>query len=179
MTYSIISFLSGYSLFSLWLFFCISFLRFVLRKQQIKVGSLFLSSERTYLCQYAINPTTLMMVLLLISLSETLAMGVDIHSLVAILGMQSLPLFEENEGSTCGNGKYKHHEPYNESQQTVSDDETHNGSTCSTCRPIDIASLESHEFKRFLQSLEHGEVRITFFFICVHNNSFFALSLSF
>ena len=120
-----------------------------------------------------------MMVLLLISLSEALAMGVDIHSLVALLGMQSLPLFEENEGSTCGNGKYKHHEPYNESQQTVSDDETYNGSTCRTCRPIDIASLESHEFKRFLQSLEYGEVRIAFFFICVHNNSFFTLSLSF
>ena len=38
-----------------------------------------------------------MMVLLLISLSEALAMGVDIHSLVALLGMQFLPLFEENE----------------------------------------------------------------------------------
>ena len=57
-----------------------------------------------------------MMVLLLISLSEALAMGVDIHSLFALFGMQSLSLFEENEGSTCGNGKYKHHEPYNESQ---------------------------------------------------------------
>lgn len=60
-----------------------------------------------------------MMVLLLISLSEALAMGVDIHSLVALFGMQSLPLFEENKGCTCRNGKYKHHKPYNESQQTV------------------------------------------------------------
>ena len=68
--------------------------------------------------------------------------------------MQPFFLFDEDKSRTCTQRKNQCYQTRKKSDQAVGHDEADNGSTDGTYCPIDVAALDSHELKRFLQPLE-------------------------
>ncbi len=77
--------------------------------------------------------------------------------------METLALLEHYKCGSyrdCGDKRYKsRHETYDD----IHDDESYNRATGCCRRPVDVAALQSHQFKRPLKPLEHGIGRIVFF----------------
>ena len=102
--------------------------------------------------------------------------------MVFLLGVQSLLLLEEDESCTSQEGNSEDNQASHEAQEAIHDNEAEDGRSDGDGRPCDIASLNTHEFKRLLESLEHGvaDVLAVFCLFChvVHLNLIcFALSL--
>ena len=102
--------------------------------------------------------------------------------MVFLLGVQSLLLLEEDENCTCQEGNSEDNQASHKAQEAIHDDEAKDGCSDGDSCPCDIASLYAHEFKRLLESLEHGvaDVLAVFCLFChvVHLNLIcFALSL--
>jgi len=76
--------------------------------------------------------------------------------MVFLLGVQPLLLLEEDESRTRQEGNSEDYQASNEAKDAVHNDEAEDGSSNGDSRPSDVASLYSHEFERFLESLEHG-----------------------
>lgn len=68
--------------------------------------------------------------------------------------MQPFFLLDKDKSRTCTQRKNQCEQSRKKPDQAVGHDEADNGSTDGTCCPIDIAALDSHKFKRLLQSLE-------------------------
>ena len=68
--------------------------------------------------------------------------------------MQPFFLLDEDKSRTCTQRKNQCNQTRKKSNQAVGHDEADNSSTDSTCCPIDVATLDSHELKRLLQPLE-------------------------
>ena len=106
-----------------------------------------------------------------------LAVGIDKHSLVVLLGMQSLPLFEHDETCTRSDCHDQHDQSCNDTHQTVGGNEADDGSSCRGCCPIDIPPLYSHEFKGLLESLEQWVVGVAdFLLFSCHSSRRFSLT---
>ena len=106
-----------------------------------------------------------------------LAVGIDKHSLVVLLGMQSFPLFEHDETCTRSDCHNQHYQSCNDTYQTVGDNEADDGSSCRGCCPIDVSPLYSHEFKGLLESLEQWVVGVAdFLLFSCHSSRRFSLT---
>lgn len=101
-------------------------------------------------------------VMVFLFLSQLLRVGVDIHPAAIFLGMQPFPLFEHDKGDTRRDDRDQHDQPGHETHEAVGDDEANDGTADHTCRPVDVASLNTHELQRPLQTLEQRVVGITF-----------------
>lgn len=107
-----------------------------------------------------------------------LAVGIDKHSLVVLLGMQSLPLFEHDETCTRSDCHDQHDQSCNDTYQTVGGNEADDGSSCRGCCPIDVPPLYSHEFKGLLESLEQWVVGVAdFLLFSCHSSRRFSLTV--
>ena len=82
--------------------------------------------------------------------------SIDEHTMILLLGMQSLLLLEEDKGCTSTERNGKDEEARYKAKDAVGDDEAENGSTNGTGCPGDVATLKPHKFEGLLQSLEHG-----------------------
>ena len=100
-----------------------------------------------------------------------LAVGIDKHSLVVLLGMQSFPLLEHDETCTRSDCHDQHYQSCNDTHQTVGGNEANDGSSCRGCCPIDVPPLYSHEFKGFLESLEQWVVGVADFLLFSYHSS--------
>lgn len=78
--------------------------------------------------------------------------------------MQSLALLEQNQSHTACHGDGQDNQGKDESCHTVGYDEADNGDAYRGCRPIDVATLNTHKFKGTLQPLEQWIIRIVFLF---------------
>ena len=70
--------------------------------------------------------------------------------------MKTLALLEHDKGGSdcyCSDKRYK---SGHETENDIHDDESYNRCSGCGCRPIDVAALQSHQFKRPLKPLEHG-----------------------
>ena len=106
-----------------------------------------------------------------------LAVGIDKHSLVVLLGMQSFPLFEHDETCTRSDCHDQHYQSCNNTHQTVGGNEADDGSSCRGCCPIDVPPLYSHEFKGLLESLEQWVIGVADFLIfSCHSSRRFSLT---
>ena len=106
-----------------------------------------------------------------------LAVGIDKHSLVVLLGMQSLPLLEHDETYTRSDCHDQHYQSCNNTHQTVGGNEADDGSSCRGCCPIDIPPLYSHEFKGLLESLEQWVIGVAdFLLFSCHSSRRFSLT---
>lgn len=76
--------------------------------------------------------------------------------MVFLLGVQTFPLLEEDKGCTGTEGDCKNNKTCHKTEDAIHDDEAEDGSTDGTGGPGDVTSLESHELKWPLKSLEHG-----------------------
>ena len=76
--------------------------------------------------------------------------------MVFLLGVQSLFLLEEDESCTSQEGNSEDNQASHEAQEAIHDNEAEDGRSDGDGRPCDIASLNTHEFKRLLESFEHG-----------------------
>lgn len=87
---------------------------------------------------------------------ETSGTAIDKYSLVDGFGMETLALLEHYQGTSdcyCGDERYK---SGNETEDNIHDDEPYNRASGCGCRPVDVATLQPHQFKRPLKPLEHG-----------------------
>ena len=82
--------------------------------------------------------------------------SIDEHTMILLLGMQSLLLLEEDKGCTSTERNGKNEETCYKTKDAVGDDEAKNGSTNGTCCPGDVATLQPHKFKGLQKPLEHG-----------------------
>ena len=106
-----------------------------------------------------------------------LAVGIDKHSLVVLLGMQSFPLFEHDETCTRSDCHDQHYQSCNDTYQTVGGNEADDGSSCRGCCPIDVPPLYSHEFKGLLESLEQWVIGVAdFLLFSCHSSRCFSLT---
>ena len=106
-----------------------------------------------------------------------LAVGIDKHSLVVLLGMQSLPLLEHDETCTRSDCHDQHYQSCNNTHQTVGGNEADDGSSCRGCCPIDIPPLYSHEFKGLLESLEQWVIGVAdFLLFSCHSSRRFSIT---
>lgn len=80
-----------------------------------------------------------------------------------LLCVQTLFLFEEDEGRSRAERNSKNHETDNKTENAICYDKAEDGSTNGTCSPSDVASLESHKFKWLLETLEHGIAHVLIF----------------
>jgi hypothetical protein len=78
--------------------------------------------------------------------------------------VQSLALLEQNQSHTACHGDGQDNQGKDESCHTVGYDEADNGDAYRGCRPIDVATLNTHKFKGTLQPLEQWIIRIVFLF---------------
>lgn len=78
--------------------------------------------------------------------------------------MQSLALLEQNQSHTACHGDGQDDQGKDKSCNTVGYDEADNGDAYRGCRPIDVATLNTHKFKGTLQPLEQWIIRIVFLF---------------
>ena len=87
-----------------------------------------------------------------------------------LLGMQPFLLFEEDEGSSRTEGNCKNHKTNHKAENAICYDKAEDGSTNGTGSPGDIASLEPHEFKGLLESLEQWVIGVADFllFSCIY-----------
>ena len=89
--------------------------------------------------------------------------AIDKHSLVVILGMETFTLLQHYQCGSYRDCGDKRNKPRHETDDDIHDDESYNRATRCGCRPVDVAALQSHQFKRPLKPLEHGIGRIAFF----------------
>lgn len=82
--------------------------------------------------------------------------SIDEHAFVVFLAVKSLTLFEQDKCRATSKNRHQDYQPCKETGEAVSHDEAYNGTTDGSCRPVDVPALDSHEFKRPLQPLEHG-----------------------
>ena len=96
--------------------------------------------------------------------------SIDEHTMILLLGMQSLLLLEEDKGCTSTERNGKDEEARYKAKDAVGDDEAENGSTNGTGCPGDVATLKPHKFKGLLQSLEHWVANVFVVFCsCCHS----------
>ena len=88
-------------------------------------------------------------------------MGEDEDSLVFLLRMQALVLLDKRHRTAEGKDDGRCDQTDKESCRDITDDETENRTAGCACGPIDVAALETQEFKRPLKPLEHWVVLIT------------------
>lgn len=94
--------------------------------------------------------------------SDLARAGIDIYAPVHLFAVQSLPLFEDDQGDTCRqNGSQRDQSGY-EAREAVGEDKAGDGSARRSCGPVDISSLYAHQFERPLQSFEQRVVGIAF-----------------
>lgn len=89
--------------------------------------------------------------------------SIDEHTMLLLLCVQSLLLFEEDKGSSRAERNSKNHETYYKTKDAICYDKAENGSTNGTCCPGDVTSLEPHKFKWLLEPLKHGIAYILIF----------------
>lgn len=77
--------------------------------------------------------------------------------------METLALLEHYKGGSYRDCGYEGYQTRHETDDDIHDDESYNRATGCGCRPVDVAALQSHQFKRPLKPLEHGIGRIVFF----------------
>ena len=82
--------------------------------------------------------------------------SIDEHTMLFLLGMQPFLLFEEDEGGSRTEGNSKNHKTNHKAENAICYDKAEDGSTNGTGCPGDVASLESHKFKGFLETLNMG-----------------------
>lgn len=95
--------------------------------------------------------------------SQTSGTAIDEHSLVVVLGMETLSLLQHYQGGSGNNRNYECYKPCHETEDDIHDDEPYNRTSGCCSSPVDVAALESHQFEGSLQPLEHGIGRIAFF----------------
>ena len=106
-----------------------------------------------------------------------LAVGIDKHSLVVLLGVQSFPLLEHDETCTRSDCHDQHYQSCNNTHQTVGGNEANDGSSCRGCCPIDVPPLYSHKFKGLLESLEQWVVGVAdFLLFSCHSSRRFSIT---
>ena len=93
-------------------------------------------------------------VMVFLFFSQFLRVGVDIHSATVFLGMQPFPLFEHDKRNTRRDDRNQHDQSGHETHEAVGDDKSDDGSAGNARRPVDVASLNTHELQRPLQALE-------------------------
>lgn len=97
---------------------------------------------------------------------ETSGTAIDEYSLVDGFGMEALALLEHYQGTSdrdCCDERYK---SCYETEDDIHDDEPYNRAAGCGCRPVDVAALQSHQFKRPLKPLEHG-IRLVAVFVAL------------
>ncbi len=77
--------------------------------------------------------------------------------------MEALALLEHYQGGSNRDRRYEGYQTRHETDDDIHDDESYNRATGCGCRPVDVAALQSHKFKRPLKPLEHGIGWIVFF----------------
>ena len=95
-------------------------------------------------------------------------MGKDKNALWRLFGMESLMLLDENHPSTHTQESGKQDESNNESKYDIANEKAQKAPSYSTCGPIDVSSLQTHEFKGLLKPLENREVWEFLLFCCIH-----------
>lgn len=76
---------------------------------------------------------------------------------ITLLAVQVLTLLHDDENATDSYGEDKQHGSCHETEDAVVEDEACNGTSRCGCRPVGVASLQSEELQRTLQSLEDGK----------------------
>ena len=77
-----------------------------------------------------------------------------------MLGVQTFLLLDEDECRTGAESNHENDQSYKESYETVAQDETDDGWTCCGCCPVDVSSLNTHEFQWSLKTTEYGVLSI-------------------
>lgn len=90
--------------------------------------------------------------------------GIYIYSVEFLLGMQSFTLPYHYQSRSDSEGTDKDYKPRHYTDQAVTEYESYDGSPGSGGSPVDIASLDAHEFKWLLKPLEN-RVRHVFLFL--------------
>ena len=80
--------------------------------------------------------------------------------MLVLLGVQTLLLFEHNKGDSRADDNGQRNQPCHKSPEAVGDDESCDGATGYTGRPVDVPPLNPHKFKRPLQPLEQWVIGI-------------------
>lgn len=87
---------------------------------------------------------------------ETSGTAIDKYSFVNGFGMKALALLEHYQGTSdcyCGDERYK--SGYETEDYIHYDEPNYRAAGCG-CRPVNVAALQPHQFKRPLKPLEHG-----------------------
>ena len=82
--------------------------------------------------------------------------------------MQALMLLDENHPSTHTQESGKQDESNNESKYDIANEKTQKAPSYSTCSPIDVSSLQTHEFKGLLKPLENWIILESFLVYVIH-----------
>lgn len=82
--------------------------------------------------------------------------------------MQALMLLDENHPSTHTQESGKQDESNNESKYDIANEKTQKAPSYSTCSPIDVSSLQTHEFKGLLKPLENWIILESFLVYVTH-----------
>ena len=88
-------------------------------------------------------------------------MGENEDSLILVLRVQSLTLLEEGHHTTEGKDDCQQDQCRYEADGHIADDETHDGTACRPCCPVDVTTLKTQEFKRPLKPLENLVVKMS------------------
>jgi len=86
---------------------------------------------------------------------QLLGTGIDKYTLVNLLGMKAAFLLDEDQGSSHARDDDQDDESCNKPDEEICDNKADNGSSNGSCGPVDVASLQPHELKGFLQPLEY------------------------
>lgn len=82
--------------------------------------------------------------------------------------MQALMLLDENHPSTHTQESGKQDESNNESEYDIANEKAQKAPSYSTCGPIDVSSLQTHEFKGLLKPLENWIILESFLVYVTH-----------
>lgn len=82
--------------------------------------------------------------------------------------MKALMLLDENHPSTHTQESGKQDESNNESEYDIANEKTQKAPSYSTCSPIDVSSLQTHEFKGLLKPLENWIILESFLVYVTH-----------
>ena len=77
--------------------------------------------------------------------------------------MKPPALFHHDETGSNADYHNQYDKPCEEPQHTIADDESHYRTACCSGRPVDVATLNTQEFKRLLKPLENRVSGICFF----------------
>ena len=82
--------------------------------------------------------------------------------------MQALMLLDENHPSAHTQESGKQDESKNESEYDIANEKAQKAPSYSTCGPIDVSSLQTHEFKGLLKPLENWIILESFLVYVTH-----------